>query len=339
MRIEVKPIFHHREACILRQTSVLARSARITIFLTTPEGSLVSSSRTSSGRTHREFLAPHVIRTSNFTRSRHRTASQGRARRVSPCRSLSLSPRRCASAPLKIAEADRAGIGPIEGIEKCRSRGAGYINVRIDRAGWPLRSPPIRNRASKFPAGKILVEHSSINPNKAAHIGHLRNAILGDTFVRLLRFAGREVDVQNYIDNTGVQVADVVVGFMHLEKKSRAEIEALTRQPRFDYYCWDLYARVSQWYEQDKQNLQVARQDAARDRRSRQRNRGHRRSDLDRRAAPPSRNHGPARHRIRLPAARERNPAPALLGRGLRQAERSRRALPSRPKARTKAAG
>ncbi len=105
-----------------------------------------------------------------------------------------------------------------------------------------------------------MVEHTSINPNKAAHIGHLRNAILGDTFVRLLRFAGREVDVQNYIDNTGVQVADVVVGFMHIENKSRAEIEALAQQPRFDYYCWDLYARVSQWYEQDKKNLQVRAQ-------------------------------------------------------------------------------
>ena len=108
--------------------------------------------------------------------------------------------------------------------------------------------------------GKILVEHSSINPNKAAHIGHLRNAILGDTFVRLLEYAGREVDVQNYIDNTGVQVADVVVGFTHIEKTSGAEIEQLSRQPRFDYYCWELYARVSQWYEQDKQNLEVRAQ-------------------------------------------------------------------------------
>jgi len=110
---------------------------------------------------------------------------------------------------------------------------------------------------TEIPSGKILVEHSSINPNKAAHIGHLRNAILGDTFVRLLRFAGREVDIQNYIDNTGVQVADVVVGFMHIERKSRAEIEALAQQLRFDYYCWDLYARVSQWYEQDPQNKQI----------------------------------------------------------------------------------
>ena len=161
------------------------------------------------------------------------------------------------SAPLKIAEAIRAEIGPLEGIAGMQVAPPGYLNVSIDR-GWMAaalaadQKPPV-----EIPAGKILVEHSSINPNKAAHIGHLRNAILGDTFVRLLRFAGREVDIQNYIDNTGVQVADVVVGFMHIDKKSRAEIEALTRQPRFDYYCWDLYARVSQWYEADKQNLQV----------------------------------------------------------------------------------
>jgi arginyl-tRNA synthetase len=164
------------------------------------------------------------------------------------------------SAPLKIAETIRAEIGPIEGIAEMQVAPPGYLNVRIDR-GW-LASALINDQkpTAEIPAGKILVEHSSINPNKAAHIGHLRNAILGDTFVRLLRFAGREVDVQNYIDNTGVQVADVVVGFMHIEKKSRGEIEALTQQPRFDYYCWDLYARVSQWYAEDKQNLQVRSQ-------------------------------------------------------------------------------
>ena len=161
------------------------------------------------------------------------------------------------SAPLKIAEAIRAEIGPVEGIAEMQVAPPGYLNVRIDR-GW-MASALFSDQkpVAEIPSGKILVEHSSINPNKAAHIGHLRNAILGDTFVRLLRYAGGEVDIQNYIDNTGVQVADVVVGFMHIEKKSRAEIEALTRQPRFDYYCWDLYARVSQWYAEDKQNLQV----------------------------------------------------------------------------------
>jgi arginyl-tRNA synthetase len=162
-------------------------------------------------------------------------------------------------APLKIAETIRAEIGPIEGIAEMQVAPPGYLNVRIDRA-WMAAALTADQKASEaIPAGKVLVEHTSINPNKAAHIGHLRNAILGDTFVRLLRYAGREVDIQNYIDNTGVQVADVVVGFTHIEKKSRAEIEALATQPRFDYYCWDLYARVSQWYEQDKANQQARR--------------------------------------------------------------------------------
>jgi len=162
--------------------------------------------------------------------------------------------------PRKIAEEVVAGIGQIPGFEKLELAGAGYINARLNRAELAAALAADTKPEADRVSGKILVEHSSINPNKAAHIGHLRNAILGDTFVRLLRFAGREVDIQNYIDNTGVQVADVVVGFLHLEKKSRGEIEQLVRQPRFDYYCWDLYARVSQWYEQDKQNLQVRTQ-------------------------------------------------------------------------------
>ncbi len=165
--------------------------------------------------------------------------------------------RKLRKAPRKIAEEIVAGIGSIPGIEKFEVAGAGYINVRINRAEVAAALASDQNPPVTVPPGKVLVEHSSINPNKAAHIGHLRNAILGDTFVRMLRFAGREVDVQNYIDNTGVQVADVVVGFLHLEKKSRAEIEALIAAPRFDYYCWDLYARVSQWYTEDKQHLQA----------------------------------------------------------------------------------
>jgi arginyl-tRNA synthetase len=160
-------------------------------------------------------------------------------------------------APRKIAEEIVAGISTIDGFEKLEIAGAGYINARVNRARLADTLANDQRPTTNDAQGKILVEHSSINPNKAAHIGHLRNAILGDTFVRLLRSAGREVDVQNYIDNTGVQVADVIVGFLHLEKKSKAEIEQLTQRPRFDYYCWDLYARVSQWYEQDKQNLQV----------------------------------------------------------------------------------
>jgi len=156
--------------------------------------------------------------------------------------------------PRKIAEELAAALGAAPGFRKFEVAGAGYINARLERAAFAqelLKSSPQPHRDAE----KILVEHTSINPNKAAHIGHLRNAILGDTFVRLLRAAGAHVDVQNYIDNTGVQVADVVVGFVHLEKKSEAEMQALTKEPRFDYVCWEVYARASQWYEADKENL------------------------------------------------------------------------------------
>ena len=158
--------------------------------------------------------------------------------------------------PRKIAEEIVSGIAAIEGFEKLEVAGAGYINARIDRG--LVAASVARNEPQAEPlTAKVLVEHSSINPNKAAHIGHLRNAILGDTFVRLLRYRGHPVDVQNYIDNTGVQVADVVVGFLYVEKKSRSQIEQLSREPRFDYYCWDLYARVSEWYGQDQERAKL----------------------------------------------------------------------------------
>jgi len=156
--------------------------------------------------------------------------------------------------PRKIGDELVRALEPLEGFARFELAGAGYINARLHRAELAVALAADQSSPPVVSPGKVLVEHSSINPNKAAHVGHLRNAILGDTFVRLLRFSGREVDVQNYIDNTGVQVADVVVGFLYLEKKQRSEIEGLARQPRFDYYCWDLYARVSQWYEQDRQN-------------------------------------------------------------------------------------
>ncbi|HEY2499358.1 MAG TPA: arginine--tRNA ligase [Candidatus Angelobacter sp.] len=165
-------------------------------------------------------------------------------------------------APRKIAEEIVAGLGPVPGFDKFEVAGAGYINAKLNReeAARLLLSERSKHQGSAT-GKKILVEHTSINPNKAAHIGHLRNSILGDTFVRLLQAAGAKVDVQNYIDNTGVQVADVVVGFLYLEKKGKSEIEALiangsTGKP-FDYYCWDLYARVSQWYEEGKENLKL----------------------------------------------------------------------------------
>jgi arginyl-tRNA synthetase len=167
--------------------------------------------------------------------------------------------------PRKIADQLAPRLSPIEGVERVSVAGAGYLNFHVDRALSAARLFGLRNSPREAPAAprrKILVEHTSINPNKAAHIGHLRNAVLGDTFVRLLRFQGEPVEVQNYIDNTGVQVADVVVGFRHLEKKTLGDVEALIAagSPRFDYYCWDLYARVFQWYEQDKATLSLRSQ-------------------------------------------------------------------------------
>ena len=146
-----------------------------------------------------------------------------------------------------------------EGITNVEVAGAGYLNVRLDRAA-AARNIAADRHADIGGPGFRLVEHTSINPNKAAHIGHLRNAILGDTFQRLLRRdaykSGYEVGVQNYIDNTGVQVADVVVGLVHLEGKDLASTRALLAElsasnQRIDFYCWDLYARVSQWYTSD----------------------------------------------------------------------------------------
>ncbi len=160
--------------------------------------------------------------------------------------------------PRAIAQELLAGIGVIEGVAAIEIAGNGYLNVRLDRgvygAGLLLAGrQDDREERTGHAEGKIIVEHTNINPNKAAHIGHLRNAILGDTFVRMLRSTGRTVEVQNYIDNTGVQVADVVVGFLHPEIFPQATAQT---EP-FDYLCWDLYAAVSAYYEQHKEALEL----------------------------------------------------------------------------------
>ena len=169
--------------------------------------------------------------------------------------------RKLRKAPKIIAQEIVTALGRVDGFARILAEGP-YINAHLDRTAsardvaseLSIKSGAFARKLGE-PAGgnRVIVEHTSINPNKAAHIGHLRNAILGDTFVRLLRAAGYKVDVQNYIDNTGVQVADVVVGFLHLEKKSLAEVRALLadlahKGERIDFYCWDLYARTSQWY-------------------------------------------------------------------------------------------
>ena len=152
-------------------------------------------------------------------------------------------------APRAIAQEIVDDLGALPGVAKIEIAGNGYLNLRLDRGGYGRTL--LEGVADAGETGhKIIVEHTNINPNKAAHIGHLRNAVLGDTFVRMLRASGDAVEVQNYIDNTGVQVADVVVGFHYLEKQSVAEVAALARGPRFDYVCWDLYARVSQYFKE-----------------------------------------------------------------------------------------
>lgn len=162
-------------------------------------------------------------------------------------------------APRQIAQEIAVALPPVEGVARWEVAGGGYLNAYFDRAAFFSQVVERAGREAAAPAPdapKVIVEHTNINPNKAAHIGHLRNAALGDSFVRLLRHAGRRVEVQNYIDNTGVQVADVVVGFLHLERKSLDDVRALAAAPRFDYYCWDLYARVTQWFEEDPARLE-----------------------------------------------------------------------------------
>ncbi len=165
--------------------------------------------------------------------------------------------RQLKQAPRVIAQKLVAELPPIPCVEKMEVAGNGYINVRFHRGayGYGLLSGASQAVAPKD-AGKIIVEHTNINPNKAAHIGHLRNAILGDTFVRMLRNAGYPVEVQNYIDNTGVQVADVVVGFHYLENRTPEQVQALIDAPYpFDYTCWDLYARTSSYYKEHPEAL------------------------------------------------------------------------------------
>jgi arginyl-tRNA synthetase len=168
--------------------------------------------------------------------------------------------RKLRKAPKVIAQELATALGQIDGVSRVEAAPNGYLNLYLDRAAffttWLSPAPATPEPAA---TDKVIVEHTAINPNKSAHIGHLRNAALGDTLVRLLRFQGHLVEVQNYIDDTGVQVADVVVGFTELEGRDLAGVRALADEPaaRFDFYCWDLYARVTEWYEADKARLDV----------------------------------------------------------------------------------
>ena len=165
--------------------------------------------------------------------------------------------RRLRKAPRAIAQEIAGTLGAIEGIDRVEAAPNGYVNLFIDRRAALTRWLAVDQASPSDPGSKTIVEHTAINPNKAAHIGHLRNAALGDAFGRLLRFLGRTVEIQNYIDDTGVQVADVAVGFRELEGKSLDEVRKIADAGRFDYECWDIYARVTEWYEEDKERLKI----------------------------------------------------------------------------------
>ena len=164
--------------------------------------------------------------------------------------------KRMKKAPRQIAQEIAANLGKVEGIARVEVAGGGYLNAYFDRgAFWESAQKEAAQARITADASqeKIIVEHTSINPNKAAHIGHVRNAVLGDTMVRILRHAGKRAQIQNYIDNTGVQVADVVIGLLRMEQRTATNVMALAREPKFDYYCWDLYAKATNFFAEDPQ--------------------------------------------------------------------------------------
>src|SRR5437867_9676110 len=166
-------------------------------------------------------------------------------------------------APRAIAQELVGALGQIPGVTRIVAAPNGYLNLYLDRPAFLLAR--VRDRRSRGEgdqpdrpaAHKTIVEHTAINPTKAAHIGHLRNAALGDTIARVLRFRGLPVEVQNYIDDLGVQVADILVGFRELEHRTLPEVRHVADTSRFDYYCWDLYSRVTEWYGQESGRLAV----------------------------------------------------------------------------------
>jgi arginyl-tRNA synthetase len=159
-------------------------------------------------------------------------------------------------------------------VSRVEVAGPGFLNLFLDRHALIRRLVNGTEDTAKSGA-KVIVEHTNINPNKAAHIGHLRNAVLGDTLVRCLRHLNRPVEVQNYIDDTGVQVADVVVGILYLPEAVLAEamgveiarrddliqhlVAALPGESMpgastsdFDDLCADIYPRVTNRYPEDE---------------------------------------------------------------------------------------
>ena len=158
--------------------------------------------------------------------------------------------------PREIAERFKSVLEKLEEVEKIEIAGPGYINFFFKKEKYFKDIEKVLNyNRETDKKEKIIVEHTNINPNKAAHIGHIRNAVLGDTLVRMLKATGKKVEVQNYIDDTGVQVADVVYGVLYIDKKSIYELKKIDK---IDYYLWDLYVKV---YEKDDEESKQKRRE------------------------------------------------------------------------------
>jgi arginyl-tRNA synthetase len=206
------------------------------------------------------------IRTPSVTGSARSSASPTCRRFPSKCRRRARSrpggpgglqlARTLAGAPGDRSRTGAGALGVIPGVARILATPNGYLNLFLERpAFFTARASAIA--AEPAAVEKTIVEHTAINPNKAAHIGHLRNAALGDTLVRALRFRGTPVETQNYIDDTGVQVADVIVGFKEIEHRTIDEVRTIADTSRFDYHCWDLYSKVTEWYDGDKARLAI----------------------------------------------------------------------------------
>ncbi|MDO7267273.1 arginine--tRNA ligase [Shouchella clausii] len=141
--------------------------------------------------------------------------------------------------PLTIAETIKEKLErqrlPVTGIEVVKP---GFINFFIE---WDEALADGDEPQALSSSGKTVIEHTSINPNKSAHIGHLRNACIGDTLARLLKTCGENVEVHNYVDDLGNQLADTLTALLHTNSDSEAT--------RFGDYCWNVYSRLNEAYD------------------------------------------------------------------------------------------
>jgi arginyl-tRNA synthetase len=165
-----------------------------------------------------------------------------------------------------VAERLRAAHSPI--IREVSVARPGFLNITLDQPsvgqGVLARVAAAGDGYGAAQAGagvKVVIEHTAINSNKAAHVGHLRNSCVGDTAARMLRTQGYQVEVQNYIDDTGVQVADVVVA-QELIRRGELEVEGGPEPlpgESFDYYCSRVYVAVGKAYERRPELAEMRR--------------------------------------------------------------------------------